>query len=254
MNIDLALILTVLTLVTGVVVAINRFYLLRRDKYKTSGNGAVADTIIEYSRSFFPVLLVVLVIRSFIFEPFRIPSGSMTPTLLEGDFIFVTKYSYGIKLPVSNYKFADTGSPQRGDVAVFRLPQDPSVNYIKRVVGLPGDRIVYDHHRLYVNGELVGLQPAVPASESGALLYEEKLGDRSHRIQITRPENIWKDGTYVVPSDHYFMMGDNRDNSQDSRFIGPVPEENMVGEAVRIWLHVDGLTWPDWTRTGMKIQ
>ncbi len=254
MNIDLSLILTVLTLLTGLVVAINSFYLVRRDKYETSGNGPVTETIVEYSRSFFPVLLVVLVIRSFIFEPFRIPSGSMTPTLLEGDFIFVEKYSYGVKFPVSNYKFLDTGSPERGDVAVFRLPQDPSINYIKRVVGLPNDRIVYDHHRLYVNGKLVGTQPSDPPGQPGALWYDEKLGDREHTIQVTRPDNTWKDGTYVVPAGHYFMMGDNRDNSQDSRFIGFVPDENLVGEAVRIWMHIDGWTWPTWSRIGMKIQ
>ena len=187
MNIDLALILTVLTLVTGLVVAVNFFYLQRRDKYEATGNSAVVDTVIEYSRSFFPVLLVVLVIRSFIFEPFRIPSGSMTPTLLEGDFIFVEKYSYGIKLPVSNYKFIETGLPERGDVAVFRLPQDPSINYIKRVIGLPGDRIVYDHHRLYVNGELAGLQPSREPRQAGALLYDEKLGPGPAPRSLRRP-------------------------------------------------------------------
>lgn len=250
MNIDLALVLTILTLVAGFFVALNRFVLARRE---TTG-GPVLSTVIDYSRSFFPVLLIVLVIRSFIFEPFRIPSGSMMPTLLEGDFIFVKKYSYGLKLPVSNTKVVETGMPRRGDVVVFRLPQDTSVNYIKRVVGLPGDRVVYDRHRILINGEIVALQPADPATANGVLYYEETLDGDDHRIQVTRPDNIRGDNVFVVPAGHYFMMGDNRDNSQDSRFIGFVPDENLVGEAVRIWMHIDGLEWPDWSRVGMKIE
>ena len=254
MNIDLALVLTVLTLVSGFFVALNRFYLQRGERQGGAKTGAVLSTVIDYSRSFFPVLLIVLVIRSFIFEPFRIPSGSMMPTLLEGDFIFVKKYSYGLKLPVSNTKIVETGLPGRGDVVVFRLPQDTSVNYIKRVVGIPGDRVVYDRHRISINGQIVDLQPADPASENGALYYEEQLDGESHRIQVTRPDNIRGDNLFVVPAGHYFMMGDNRDNSQDSRFIGFVPEENLVGEAVRVWMHIDGLEWPDWSRVGMKIE
>ena len=250
MNIDLALVLTVLTLVAGLFVALHRFYLARREI--TGGPGLA--TVVDYSRSFFPVLLIVLVIRSFIFEPFRIPSGSMMPTLLEGDFIFVKKYSYGLKLPVSNTKVVETGAPRRGDVVVFRLPQDPSVNYIKRVVGLPGDRVVYDRHRISINGEVVALRPADPASANGALYYTETLGGDEHRIQVTRPDNIRGDNVFVIPAGKYFMMGDNRDNSQDSRFIGFVPEENLVGEAVRVWMHIDGWEWPDWSRIGMKIE
>ena len=250
MNIDLALVLTVLTLVAGLFVALHRFYLARRE----ITGGPVLATVVDYSRSFFPVLLIVLVIRSFIFEPFRIPSGSMMPTLLEGDFIFVKKYSYGLKLPVSNTKVVETGAPRRGDVVVFRLPQDPSVNYIKRVVGLPGDRVVYDRHRISINGEVVALRPADPASANGALYYTETLGGDEHRIQVTRPDNIRDDNVFVIPAGKYFMMGDNRDNSQDSRFIGFVPEENLVGEAVRVWMHIDGWEWPDWSRIGMKIE
>ena len=138
MSINLALILTALTVLTGIVVALDKFVWGRGEE--ASGRPAGMDTLVEYSRSFFPVLLFVLVIRSFIFEPFRIPSGSMMPTLLQGDFIFVKKYSYGLRLPVTETKILETGAPERGDVVVFRLPSDPSINYIKRVVGLPGDR------------------------------------------------------------------------------------------------------------------
>jgi signal peptidase I len=155
LNINLALILTLLTAFTGAVVAFDRFYLRRRrDSADQGGQG----WIIEYSHSFFPVLLFVLVIRSFIFEPFRIPSGSMMPTLLQGDYIFVKKYSYGLRLPVIEKKFIETGQPERGDVVVFRLPSEPNVNYIKRIIGLPGDEIVYSNHRLTVNGVPVPLQ------------------------------------------------------------------------------------------------
>jgi len=150
---NLALILTVLTLFTGVVVAVEKF-LMRGDAGEGSGSRA-RQTLVEYSRSFFPVLLFVLIIRSFVFEPFRIPSGSMMPTLLQGDFIFVQKYAYGLRLPVTETKILETGEPKRGDVVVFRLPSEPSINYIKRIVGLPGDEIVYERHRLIINGETI---------------------------------------------------------------------------------------------------
>ncbi len=250
---NLALILSVLTLVSGIVVAFNRFYY-----QKKIGDGAgnpAMNVLIEYSRSFFPVLLFVLIIRSFIFEPFRIPSGSMMPTLLQGDYIFVKKYSYGLRWPVIEKKFYETGSPRRGDVVVFRLPSDPSVNYIKRVVGLPGDTIVYQDHQLYINGEQMSLikQPELRLNDS-ALIFVEELGDRNHEIRISRPGSRATERTYTVSEGHYFMMGDNRDNSQDSRFIGEIPETHLVGEAVRIWMHMDGIEWPDWSRIGTKIQ
>jgi signal peptidase I len=233
LSINLALILTVLTFVSGVVVAFNRFYYEKRIEASGGNGNAAMNTLVEYSRSFFPVLLFVLVIRSFIFEPFRIPSGSMMPTLLQGDYIFVKKFSYGLRWPVLEKKFYETGSPQRGDVVVFRLPSDPSVNYIKRVVGLPGDTIVYQDHQLYVNGE-------VRLDDSG-LIFIEILDGREHEIRISRPGSRATERTYTVPDGHYFMMGDNRDNSQDSRFIGEIPETHLVGEAVRIWMHMDGL-------------
>lgn len=251
MSVNLALILVALTAITGVVVGLNR--LLWKIDQEGGGNNAVLHVIVEYSRSFFPVLLFVLVIRSFVFEPFRIPSGSMMPTLLQGDFIFVKKYSYGLRLPVSETKILETGDPERGDVIVFRLPTDPKVNYIKRVIGLPGDEVVYERHRLTINGELIDLQQAQDATLR-APKYVEQLGDRIHDILITDPSNTEMDGTYVVPDGHYFVMGDNRDNSKDSRYIDAIPETHLVGEAVRIWLHVDGLSWPRWDRIGDKIQ
>lgn len=255
MSINLALILTLLTACTGAVVAFDKFYLRKRTSESQAKVNSALQTTIEYSRSFFPVLLFVLVIRSFIFEPFRIPSGSMMPTLLQGDYIFVKKYAYGLRLPVIEKKIVETGEPERGDVVVFRLPSEPNINYIKRVVGLPGDELVYDRHRLSVNGELVAVtRDAENTVSSSAARYVEQLGERKHAILVTNPDNSMRDGRYTVPDGHYFMMGDNRDNSRDSRFIGAIPESHLVGEAVRIWMHMDGLEWPEWARIGTKIE
>lgn len=250
MSINLALILTLLTFFTGAVVAMNKL-VWRTEKKRGASMGLL--TLVEYSRSFFPVLLFVLVIRSFVFEPFRIPSGSMMPTLLKGDFIFVKKYAYGLRLPVTETKFIETGEPERGDVMVFRLPSDPSINYIKRVVGLPGDVIGYRRHRITVNGELVDLEAHGHATRADPR-FVEQLDKRRHEILINDENRVEGDGDYEVPAGHYFVMGDNRDNSRDSRFIGSIPESHLVGEAVRIWLHMDGLSWPRWERIGNKIQ
>ncbi len=271
MSFNLALILTLLTVFTGLVVAVNKFFWQRADRWKKAP--AARQTLVDYSQSFFPVLLFVLVIRSFVFEPFRIPSGSMEPNLIEGDFIFVKKYSYGLRLPVTETRIIDTGSPERGDVVVFRLPDNPNINYIKRVVGLPGDRVEYDGHRLRINGQLMQLDPSVseafPPGSTGFInrppsVHREQLFDHEHSIQIRNPngrgdpDDITPEGyyLYIVPEGHYFMMGDNRDNSTDSRFdsVGMIPETHLVGEAVRIWMHMDGLSWPDWSRIGTKIE
>jgi signal peptidase I len=250
LSINLALILTLLTLFTGVVVALDKLVWRTTLQKKAS---IPLLTLVEYSRSFFPVLLFVLVIRSFVFEPFRIPSGSMMPTLLQGDFIFVKKYAYGLRLPVTETKIIATGEPQRGDVVVFRLPSDPSINYIKRVVGLPGDVISYRRHTLTVNGAVVPLEPHPHASPSDPRFIEQ-LGDREHEILIVDENHTSGDGSFEVPAGQYFVMGDNRDNSRDSRFIRTIPEANLVGEAVRIWMNIDGLSMPRWERIGSKIQ
>jgi len=250
LGINLALILTLLTLLTGIVVAMD---VVVWQSGKKRGASMALLTLVEYSRSFFPVLLFVLVIRSFVFEPFRIPSGSMMPTLLKGDFIFVQKFAYGLRLPVTETKIIETGAPERGDVVVFRLPSDPGINYIKRVVGLPGDVIVYRRHQLTINGEEVKSEPH-PRAHSGDPRFIEQLGERAHEILILNESHVRGDGEFEVPQGHYFMMGDNRDNSRDSRFIGYVPETHLVGEAVRIWLHMDGFNWPRWERIGDKIQ
>ncbi|MGI9220996.1 MAG: signal peptidase I [Woeseiaceae bacterium] len=250
MSINLALILTLLTAFTGVVVLLDKL-VWQSNRKRGASIGLL--TLVEYSRSFFPVLLFVLVIRSFVFEPFRIPSGSMEPTLIAGDFIFVKKYSYGLRLPVTETKFIETGDPERGDVIVFRLPQDPSVNYIKRVVGLPGDVVTYYEHVLTVNGVNIEREPHPHATRQDQR-YVEQLGDRRHEIQIHDLSSTRQDGEFEVPAGQFFVMGDNRANSTDSRFIGFIPEENLVGEAVRIWMHMDGWSWPRWERIGDKIQ
>jgi len=218
-------------------------------------------TWIEYCKSFFPVILAVLLLRSFLVEPFRIPSGSMMPTLLVGDFILVNKFAYGIRLPVLNSKVIDIGEPQRGDVVVFRYPKDPSVDYIKRVVGLPGDRIGYYNKMLYLNGKPVAQVPAgvyvgtgSGVSMSGAGKRLEQLGDVQHQI-LVMPRTPGLEGEYVVPEKQYFVMGDNRDNSNDSRYWGTVPEQNLVGKAFRIWMNWDSANGGvDWERIGRKIQ
>ena len=251
--INLALILTLLTLFTGVVVALDKIVWKTADDDSRDAAPGAIRTLVEYSRSFFPVLLFVLIIRSFIFEPFRIPSGSMMPTLLEGDFIFVKKFAYGLRLPVTESKVVETGSPKRGDVIVFRLPSDPGINYIKRVIGLPGDKIVYERQRLIINGETMDLE--MDADDSFDVpVYVEDLDGRVHDILITNSQMSTRDGTYRVPIGHYFVMGDNRDRSRDSRFIGAIPEKFLVGEAVRIWMHFVPWNLPEWGRIGQKIQ
>jgi signal peptidase I len=225
LSINLALILTLLTALTGIVYLLDVFVWHDSKRGSEEPRGG-RQTLVEYSRSFFPVLLIVLVIRSFVFEPFRIPSGSMMPTLLQGDFIFVKKFSYGLRLPVTETKLLETGSPERGDVVVFRLPQDPSINYIKRVVGLPGDTVVYEEHRLTINGELIELERSPDAMPSEPV-YIEYLDGRRHEILITNSYSV-RDDVYTVPEGHYFVMGDNRDNSKDSRFIESARRFNNV--------------------------
>ena len=198
--------------------------------------------LVDYAKSFFPILLVVLVIRSFLFEPFRIPSGSMMPTLLVGDFIVVNKFSYGLRLPVVDTKVVPLGEPERGDVVVFRYPKQPDVDYIKRIVGLPGDTVRVEGHRIWVNGREMPLVPQgrypgdANLKHAGTTLALEDLDGQRHQVLLD-DSGYLRSGEWRVPEDEYFVMGDNRNHSNDSRFWGTVPESNLVGKAVMIWLH-----------------
>jgi signal peptidase I len=259
---DFALILVVLTAVAGLIWAFDALLFSRSRVAGAAAQGVPVKepVVVEYATSFFPILLLVLVIRSFLFEPFRIPSGSMMPTLVEGDFIFVNKFAYGLRLPVINTKIVQIGEPQHGDVVVFKLPSDPSINYIKRVVGLPGDVVDYDpsNKSLVINGgpvpmDLIGSYEDDP----GLTLGREQLGEHDHRLLLTRGK-LSPGGTYEVPAGHYFMMGDHRDNSRDSRFEGVeyIPEDNLVGRAVGVWMN---WRWPaqggpQWSRIGKGIE
>lgn len=267
MVMDFSFILVVATFVTGIIWGLDALLFKPRRVAAANATGGTArePVIVEYARSFFPVILIVLLIRSFLFEPFRIPSDSMMPTLLDGDFIFVSKFAYGLRIPVLNTKIVETGAPQRGDVIVFRLPSNPSVNYIKRLVGLPGDRIAVYQDKLVINGDLVEIKPVgiyEGMGHTGARIGSEHLGDGQHQV-LFMPERwpfIYSEDhpfQVVVPPGKYFFMGDNRDNSRDSRYpeVGLVPEQNLVGKAVRIWLN-----WqipkaaPIWSRIGDKIE
>lgn len=265
MNIDFALVLVVLTSASGIIWLLDSL-LFRQKRMNRAVQKSIEaprePVVVEYSRSLFPVLLIVLVFRSFLFEPFKIPSGSMIPTLLVGDFIVVNKFAYGVRLPVLNKKILSTGEIQRGDVVVFRYPLDTSINFIKRAVGLPGDTISYRNKQLYINGEKVekasrqsfrtsDIKCSTPARD--AVLYKEELGGIEHDLLVHggRPG---RDGQWVVPQGHYFMMGDNRDRSNDSRMWGFVPEENLLGRAVGIWLNFDfEKGCADWSRMGSGI-
>jgi len=275
MNFDFPTLLVAATFFTGIAWAADALVLaprrvrkarqLERQGLSTESREVAAvlkePTWIEYCKSFFPVILAVLLLRSFLVEPFRIPSGSMMPTLLVGDFILVNKYDYGIRLPVLNTKIIDIGEPKRGDVVVFRYPKDPSVDYIKRVVGLPGDRIGYYNKILHINGKPVAQVPAgvyvgkgSGVSMSGASERQEQLGDVQHQV-LVMPRTTGMEGEYVVPENEYFVMGDNRDNSNDSRYWGTVPEENLVGKAFRVWMNWDSAYGGiEWDRIGKKIQ
>ena len=254
--------LVVLTLVTGVVWLLDRLVLAKR---RTASQGLLDDDgepwYVDYSKAFFPVLLVVLVLRSFIAEPFRIPSNSMMPTLLTGDFILVNKFAYGLRMPITNHKFVDIGAPARGDVVVFRPPHHPDQDWIKRVIGLPGDRVAYFDNQVHVNGvpagyESLGTYQGIDSGieMTGAEELVEQLPGRPHRV-LERTSLPFLDpgqGEWVVPAGHYFVMGDNRDNSEDSRYWGFLPEQNLRGKAFLIWMHLDGGV--DFSRIGESIQ
>ena len=283
MNFDFPTILVVASFVTGMIWLIDALAFApqrRREaeeeaaslaeaagKSDSAGKNNVAEIkvaepiLVEYARSFFPVIFAVLILRSFIAEPFRIPSGSMMPTLLVGDFILVNKFAYGLRLPSVNTKILDLDEPVRGDVVVFRYPEQPTVDYIKRVVGLPGDKIEYRDKVLYVNGQVmqqveIGRYVGVGTgmAQTGWTKSLETIDQVEHAI-LTNPLapnlpagcRVLRYGPVTVPDGHYFMMGDNRDNSNDSRCWGFVPEENLVGKAFAIWMNWDS------GRDGMPI-
>ena len=267
MTLNFPLLLVIAVAVCGVLALIDLLFLAPRRRTAIAAyQGSVSQVdpqvlqklarepvLVEYGKSFFPVLALVLVLRSFLVEPFQIPSGSMKPTLEVGDFILVNKFSYGIRLPVVDTKVIEVGEPQRGDVMVFRFPSEPTVNYIKRVVGLPGDHVRYSSDkRLFVNGQPVAEQLIgdEPGSLGSARLFSEQLGEAEHLIRKEmRRYRIEPDREWKVPAGHYFMVGDNRDNSNDSRYWddpaiapelqGMVPDRNIVGKAFAVWL-----SWP----------
>jgi len=209
--------------------------------------------LVEYAKSFFPVLLVVFVLRSFLVEPFQIPSSSMVPTLQVGDYILVNKYTYGIRLPVVRTKVLALNEPQRGDVMVFFPPHMNDTYFIKRVIGLPGDTVTYRNKRIYVNGREVPVDElaVLPEGASRFMLGLETLGDASHLMQVDQGRPA-RDFSVVVKPGHYFMMGDNRDNSSDSRIWGQVPEKDIVGKAFAVWMHWDSLlSLPSFSRVGL---
>ncbi|MCG8710804.1 signal peptidase I [Brenneria sp. 4F2] len=308
-----AVILALITLITGIVWCLDRFIWApaRRKKFAASSEGVNSGELsnpaaaqpgwVETVASVFPVVALVLIVRSFIYEPFQIPSGSMMPTLLIGDFILVEKYAYGIKEPFTQHTLIETGHPKRGDVAVFKYPSDPNIDFIKRVVGVPGDRISYDPltKQVTINPDCKGpqncnntlavtyndVQPSdfvqtfnQPDLESRSGFYQmplnddkidgvrmgirkESLGNVTHNILLVSGKQDQLGGyyqqsqqslaTWVVPAGHYFMMGDNRDNSLDSRYWGFVPERNLVGKAVGIWMSFEKQEgeWP----TGVRL-
>ncbi len=290
---NFALLLFIATVVTGLYWLAERFYFLpRRHKAalaleqsaaerrkalqekginRVDGDGDISKAQatllmqpwwLDWTAGLFPVILVVFVLRSFLFEPFKIPSGSMIPTLLIGDLILVNKFTYGIRLPVVNTKITEGNAPQRGDVMVFRYPPQPSVDYIKRVVGVPGDEVAYLNKRLTINGKEVPTTAQPDFFDESTMRYfkqfEEVLGEKPHRVLNNPDAPAFVQGAAnfpyrdncrysvegvvcKVPQGHYFMMGDNRDNSLDSRYWGFVPDQNIVGKAFFVWMNFGNL-------------
>lgn len=279
MDFDFNLILVPATLIFFIIWLLDVLVWKQHKKLK-AGQIQQEHTAISWAYDFFPVLALVLVVRSFLFEPFNIPSESMHPTLLTGDFILVNKFDYGVRLPILNKKILDSGEPKRGEVAVFRYPFKPSINYIKRVVGLPGDKIIYNEGILTINGQAVS-KVALPTMmdppdfEPDEILQksfsQEQMGTHSHVIRekvgawsasqapfvntLNNGEFANSNGHHwevTVPPKHYFMMGDNRDGSADSRFWGFMPEENLAGRAIYVWMHKEpGFHMPSFNRAGV---
>jgi len=294
-QLDFSLVLVLVLALSALVWALDRFLLAPVRARAAARAGVAASAVplpvsVDYARSFLPVAALVLVLRSFIFEPFRIPSDSMMPTLEQGDFLVVNKFAYGLRLPVLNRKFLEIGAPQRGEVVVFRYPPNPAVNFIKRVVGLPGDSVRVRDDQLIINGAPVPLTEDGRYSDGCYLnmrLSTEQLGSHRHQtlschtsdylqappaascprsleqsyqcddaVHGALPDRNDTIADLVVPAGQYLMIGDNRDNSLDGRFWGFVPEDHLVGRAARIWLNLPlGRSgWPDWHRIGKRIE
>ena len=275
MNFDFSALLVFLTFASGIIWAVDAWFFAAKRNLDQSNtpkkenvSAAVAEPfLVDYARSFFPVFFIVLVLRSFVAEPFRIPSASMMPTLLIGDFILVNKYEYGIRLPVLNNKVIENKVPQRGDIIVFRYPEDPRIPFIKRVVGVPGDKVAYFNKTLYINGvadtqKYNGLyKDDGPGRDmDGWQLLTTNTGKVKHEILTSqqRPSQIVDK---IVPEGHYFVLGDNRDNSKDSRFWGFVPDENLMGRAFYIWMNWSNDRWwyipswdVEWSRIGTPLK
>ncbi len=276
MNIDLPLILTIVVLSSGFIWLLDAMFLAKpraervsalQQQYPQWSDQESADArlfveaatreasepvLVEYAKSFFPVLAFVLVLRSFLYEPFQIPSSSMVPTLQVGDYILVNKFNYGLRLPVTRTKIWNVSSPERGDVMVFYPPHANETYYIKRVIGVPGDRIQYRNKQLTVNGKPVPREwlAEIPGSRRLQIGIERPREDKSHLIQVDLSRPV-RDFSVVVRPGHYFMMGDNRDNSSDSRVWGQVPERDIVGQAVAIWMHWESVfSVPSFDRAG----
>lgn len=256
-------ILVALTLLTGAIWLIDRLFFAKRRAANAGLLEAKEPVIVDYARAFFPVLAVVLILRSFIAEPFKIPSNSMMPTLLTGDFILVNKFAYGLRLPITNKKFLAIGEPKRGDVVVFHPPQQPDQDWIKRVVGMPGDVVAYRNHTVYLNGKALAYRDHGPytgvgqgSEATGSEAMTELLPGRPHPV-LERFDNLLVpqgDGEWQVPANSYFVMGDNRDNSEDSRFWGFLPEANLRGKAFLIWMNWDcSAGCVDFSRLGSRI-
>lgn len=262
MNFDFERILFYATLVTGVICLFDILFLAKKRKQKHRGKDVKLPMLIDYSRSFFPVLLIVFLLRAFLFEPFRIPSGSLEPTLLTGDFILVNKYDYGVRLPLIHTKIAGRAIPGRGDIIVFRWPPNLSYDFIKRVIGLPGDHISYINKELYVNGKKIPQEPlrkVIADDENGtkwlAFEKQENLLGVQHRIYLNPAKNTLNYKDIIVPPGMYFVMGDNRDDSADSRYWGFVPDTNIIGKAVLVWMSWDSnQNKVRWNRFGQSIK
>ena len=278
-SINLPLILTVAVLITGLVWLFDALVLARPRKEKVAAiekqfSGMAMETeqqktayedaksvaareplLVEYSKSFFPVLFIVFFLRSFLVEPFQIPSGSMIPTLEVGDFILVNKFAYGVREPITNTQFIPVGKPQRGDVMVFFPPHAPDTYYIKRVICIPGDHISYNNHVLTINGKVIKekLVAELPVGGPYLKMVTETIDDKTFTaFKHFQPGHLSVRGSWVVPEGHYFMMGDNRDNSLDSREWGVVSEDAIVGKAFAVWMHWDKFfSVPSFDRVGV---